>query len=673
MEYDHDHPLIKDIYDARGWDHNDNIPKTTPREEGEMPTFTADVNKKINVVRRRIRKIKRIMRTMKQDDERDREDDENDFLTDLDNEIYIENHRIKILKAAKYKTKNTIREKGGVAIPDTFRKAQPRDDFDKWKGAMDVEWKSFFDKDVVEYVKRSSMPKGSNVVSVRWVYDIKLETDMETVKRYKARLVARGFTQRYGVDYDDIFAPTMNIKSMRILLALAARDGIEVQQYDVSNAFLHASLDKDVFIEQPEGYDDPRYPRGDYVFKLKKAMYGLKNAGRAWSLHLMNALKNLEFKQNSKDDCLWTLRTGNSYIHYLFHVDDIMVVSNDDKLRDEIFEKLKTVMDIRSEGPMIAFLGMRINRTDDGSYSIDQEKYIEKIAARFGVTSNSHKKRKTPGEYGTKLNLDTLPKTNEEKKNALKYDMPALVGALIYTIRTRFDVSYAISDISRFMANWGTLHYEQAIRILEYLYDTRERKILYDRNLLQNELNLTLYVDANYGDDRESLTDDVKWKSQGGFMLFLGGVLVSWGSRRHHIRVLSSMESEYVEASDDSKEVLWARQLLNEVGHKQYKPIVVYEDNTACIDFTKLGRINERNKHIDIRKYFLKQLQNDKIIDIQHISTEIQLADMMTKFILVSSFVTMRDVIFDGIKCHDKYAHSLSAKQIKQQAKQQQA
>ena len=660
--YDHDHSLIKHVYDERGWDHSNNLPSdvNSVRGESASPTFETEVNKKINCVRKRIRKIRKIKTTL--GEERDNGDEpRSKYVDELNDEIEVENLRIKILKSAKFKTNKIIREKGGVEIPDTHRHAEKRQDYPKWLKAMDVEWKSFFDKDVIEYIPRSEI-KGKNIVSVRWVYDIKLETDMETIKRYKARLVARGFTQRYGVDYDEIFAPTMNVKSMRILLALAAREGIEVQQYDVSNAFLHASLDKDVYIEQPSGYDDPRYPRDKYVIKLKRAMYGLKNAGRAWSLHLMSALKKLGFTQNSKDDCLWTYRKGTSYIHYLFHVDDIMAVANDATLRAEIFEKLKSVMDIKDEGPMIAFLGMRITRADDGSYFIDQEKYIEKIAKRFGVDIKQTKKRKTPGDYGSKLTNDMLPKTNQDKKDALNYDMPGLVGALIYVIRTRFDVSYAISDVSRFMGQWGKAHYDHGIRILEYLYQTKDKKIHMNAKLLQGTLKLSLYVDANYGDDRESLTDDVKWKSQGGYLLFLGGVLVSWCSRRHHIRVLSSMESEYVEASDASKEVQWARQLVNEVGHPQTQPTIIYEDNTACINFTKLGKISERTKHIDIRKYYLKQLQRDSIVDITHISTDIQLADMMTKYILVTPFIYMRDKIFNGIECHTTYATSEIAK-----------
>lgn len=662
-EYDHDHNLIKNIYNERGWDHNNNIPSTTSEsggENGASASYDSDINKKINIIRKRIRKIRKIKNKINHTEECENDNQTlSGYARELDDEIFIENQRIKILKSSKHKTKKIIREKGGVVIPDTLRQTKNRTDESRWKEAMDVEWKSFHNKGVIKYVKRKDLPPGSNIVSTRWVYDIKLNSDMETIKRYKARLVARGFTQRYGVDYEEIFAPTMNIKTMRILLALAARDGVEVMQYDVSNAFLHASLDYDVYIEQPEGYDDPRYPRDEYVIKLQRAMYGLKNAGRAWSLHLMDELNKLGFTQNSKDDCLWTLRKGSSYVHYLFHVDDIMDVSNDDKLRNKTFQRLNKVMDIKNEGKLNVFLGMNVERMSDGSYSIDQCKYIEKIAKRFGIDENKKmKKRKTPGDYGSKLTNETLPKTNEQKREALKYDMPALVGALIYCIRTRFDVSYAISDVSRFMAQWGIPHYMHAIRILEYLYQTKDKKIILNKDLLQDKLKLTLYVDANYGDDRDDVMKDVKWKSQGGYMLFLGGALVSWCSRRHHINVLSSMESEYVEASDASKEVLWARQLLNDIGYIQDEPSMIYEDNTACISFTKLGRISERTKHIDIRKYFLKQTYKDKLIDIKHINTDKQLADMMTKYILQGPFMTMRDLCFNGIKNHREYVRS---------------
>ena len=658
-EYNHDHDLIKKVYEERGWNHEDDKPtlSTTVEGENETKSFSTVVNKKINLVRRRIRKIKIIKIQMNDDEEIEHDNEKRDLLNDLDVEIEMENHKIRLLQKSKKFKKKVDSEKGGVKIPQSSRNLDKRPDFKQWKGAMDVEWQAFQDKDVLEPVLRSEA-KGKNIVGVRWVYDLKLDKDQQTILKYKARLVARGFTQKYGVDYDDVFAPTMNIKTMRILLAIAARDNVNVLQYDVSAAFLHAKLEHDVYIEQPEGYDDPRYPRDKYIYKLKRAMYGLKNAGYEWSKHFMNILRNLGFVQNTKDDCLWTFRKGTSYIHYLFHVDDIMAVSNDNKLRDSMYEDVKKQVDIRNEGELSMFLGMNIMRMDDGSFTIDQSKYIEKIANRFGINDSKHmKKRRTPGDFGKKLTLEQLPETLEDKKDAMKYDMPALVGALIYTIRTRFDVSYAISDVSRFMSKWGVEHYKHAIRILEYLYQTRDMKIKINSNYMKDELKLTLYVDANYGDDREHTERDDKWKSQGGYVLFLGGALVSWVSRRHHIRVLSSMESEYIEASDAAKEVIWARQLLHELGYTQHEPTTIYEDNTACINFCKIGRISERTKHIDIKKYYLKEKQKQKLIEMIHVKTDRQLADMMTKYILVNSFVTMRDIIFNGIDDHDKYVN----------------
>ncbi len=455
--YNHNDALIKNIYESREWDHD--IGPTPTSDEGENSKVVAsEIEKKINVIRKRIRKIKiekiRLIEEERMNDRREEKGEELNF------ELEIEEERVRLLKKAKKKKfkKEKEREKGGVSIPTSYRDVCKRDDFAKWKEAMDKERQAFEVRDIFEPTLRSKVKAlGKNVVSVRWVYDIKMNPDMKTIERYKARLVARGFQQRYGVDYDDVFAPTMNIKTMRILLAIAARDNVNVMQYDVSNAFLHASLDHDVYIEQPEGYDDPRYPRDEYVFKINKAIYGLKNAPKAWSQHFMKELCEKGFVQNSKDECLWTYREGDKYIHYLYHVDDIMVVSNDYDLRDNMLAKLKEKIDIREEGEVRKFLAMNVTRLDDGSYTIDQTNYIEKIAKRFGLDEERLKKRKTPGDYGSKLSIDDIPKTNDDKREAMKYDMPALVGALIYTIRTRFDVCYAVSDVSRFMSEWGVV------------------------------------------------------------------------------------------------------------------------------------------------------------------------------------------------------------------------
>lgn len=534
--------------------------------------------------------------------------------------------------------------KGGKKVPETRPEAQ-RDtvSWPKWLDAEEKELQSFEDFKVWRLVPR---PRGKNVIKVRWVYDVKLGDNFE-IKRYKARLVAKGFTQKEGIDFHETFAPTMHIKSMRVLLALAAHDGVDVHQYDVSTAFLHASLDQETYVEQPPGHINPNFP--DHVYMLDKAMYGLRNAPRAWSDHLMNILKDQGYTQSSKDDCLWSKWQGSKYIHLLFHVDDMLCVSNDDAMRDSCYKDLEKKLSLKHEGLVTMFLGVRVSRLPCGGFALDQKHYIEKMAERFLVTDDA-RDVEHPHEYGKpgELSKEQLPKTLEEKRYAAQLEYQALVGCLIYAAKTRVDVQYDVSDVSRFMCGWGKAHWKAALRILRYLYSTRDRALLITKSESPT-LVLTSYADANYGDERESAEADDKWMSQGGYLMFVGGSLVSWSSRRHKCRTLSSMEAEYVEASEAAKEVAWLRVLLEELGHKQLAPTVIHEDNKACISYSKNNTCHDRTKHIDIRAYALRDRVREGMIVLSHIETKHQLADMLTKTQLKRTFMEHRDHIMDGL------------------------
>jgi hypothetical protein len=493
--------------------------------------------------------------------------------------------------------------KAGVEVPETRKEAQTGKYWAQFSDAENVELSSFKKLDVWKLVPK---PKGANVVGTRWVYDVKVDK-LGVVTRYKARLVAQGFSQKKGIDFNETFAPTMHIKTARFLLSLAARENIEVRQYDISTAFLHASLSEEVFVKQPPGHVVSG--KEDWVYKLNKAMYGLKNAPKAYSDHFMQVLKDLGFKQSACDDCLWMLKRGAYYVHYLFHVDDIICVSNSPGMRKTCFEALEERFSggIKDEGPVSKFLGLIIERLKDGSYTLSQQHYIEKMAKQFNIDDNS-RAVDTPGEYNRKLTLDMLPKSPEEKLAAAKLPFQELVGCLIYITKTRPDVAYAISDVARFMSNWGVDHFKAALRILRYLYSTKEKTILLSSSK-DHPLSLSAYCDANYADDRDSGENfDDKWKSQGGYLIYLGGSLISWRSRRHKSRCLSSMESEYMEASEASKEVKHFRTMMREFGYDCSHPSIIYEDNKACIAFSKNNTCHDRTKHIDIRAYALRDM-----------------------------------------------------------------
>ena len=249
---------------------------------------------------------------------------------------------------------------------------------------------------------------------------------------------------------------------------------------------------------------------------LDKAMYGLKNTPRAWSDHLMNILTELGYKQSSKDDCLWSKWHGDKYIHLLFHVDDMLCVSNDDALRDACYKELEAKLSLKHEGLVTIFLGVRVSRLPCGGFALDQKHYIEKMAERFLVTDDA-RLVEHPHEYGKpgELTKEQLPKTIEEKRYAASLDYQALVGCLLYATKTRVDIQYSVSDVARFMCGWGKAHWKAALRILRYLYSTRERALLITKSESPT-LNLACYADANYSDERESPKKDDKWKSQGG-------------------------------------------------------------------------------------------------------------------------------------------------------------
>ena len=328
---------------------------------------------------------------------------------DIDADADIESDISKII-ADKIRVLNII-VKGGVNVPKTRQEAIAGKYWENFSKAEEAELSAFSELKVWELVPK---PKGANVVGTRWVYDVKVDSS-GAVSRYKARLVAQGFSQKEGIDYNETFAPTMHVKTMRVLLALAARENLEVHQYDISTAFLHASLQETVYVRQPKGHVVKG--KEEWVYKLNKAMYGLKNAPKAYSDHFMSVLRDLGFKQSTRDECLWSRREGRYYIHYLFHVDDILCVSNHPPLRQVLFKRLEELFRIRDEGEVDMFLGMKIERLVDGSYSLSQKHYIEQMAERFNIVDNS-REVETPGIYGQKLSKEMCPKTPEDRAKA---------------------------------------------------------------------------------------------------------------------------------------------------------------------------------------------------------------------------------------------------------------
>ena len=535
------------------------------------------------------------------------------------------------------------KESCGHKVPTTLKQCQQHEHWEDFFADMKVEFGNFNKKGVWELVE---LPKGANTVSVRWVWDIKSK-DNVNVDRWKSRLVARGFKQMAGMDFDPglLYAPTMRTKTLRFLLYIAARDGVRPRAYDVSCAFLHADLEEEVYVDQPPMFVVKGQER--LVYKLVKAMYGLKQSPRAFAKHLAKCFKALGFSQSQADECLWYVRNDDgTYLYALYHVDDIIMVTNDDALRTQKFDLLCEVLDIRDEGDANVFTGIKFVYGDDGSIALSQETYIVEVARRFGAEDENGREVLPGGAPECDLSIDDVPTDPEELAEAKKLPYPALVGCLIYATKTRPEVSFAISDVAKYMSRWGRKHYNQAMRILRYLYRSRKKMLTYTKN--DAPVELMAYVDANYGDKRDTGSGD-KWRSQGGYLMYVGGQLISWRSKRHKCVALSSMEAEYVEATSAGQEVIWFRRLLNDFGYAQKEPTVILEDNKACISFSLNHTCHDRSKHIDIRHHWLRSMVEDKIVVLEHLPTNEQVADILTKHVLKKLFLKFRQMMLYGV------------------------
>jgi hypothetical protein len=543
----------------------------------------------------------------------------------------------------------------GVTVPETLRAARKHSQWEKFWEAMNTEFASFHKKKAWRLVPK---PKGAHVVSTRWVFDVKQKDG--AIDRFKARLVARGYTQKEGVDYSlqELYAPTMKGKTLRMLMLLAARDDADVRQFDISVAFLHALLEETVYVSQPEGFVVEG--KEDWVYVLDKAMYGLKQSPRAFGKHLAKCLVKIGFKESEADECLYIRRwKDGTYCYLVYHVDDIITVASNKKRRKQVFQALQMCeLDIRDEGRADRFLGLQFEY-DDEYISITQEHYITKCAEQFNCADGGA--MHTPGraEKEHALSKADLPQTAEEERAASLLPYPALCGSLLYACKTRPDVAFAVSELSQYMSRWGARTYAQAQRVLRYLYHTRHRALRYKRGG-KSEIEIVCYADANYGDSRDTGNDD-KWCSQGGHVVYVAGQLVAWSSKRHRCVTLSSMEAEYVEATKGGQEILWWRRLLEDLGFPQNRPSVLREDNKACIAFSLNHTQHGRSKHIDIRLHWLRKIVQSKQIDMEHVATDDMVADIMTKHLRRPKHDRFTSMLYDGAEKIDKPAYICAA------------
>ena len=485
-----------------------------------------------------------------------------------------------------------------------------------WVLAMQEELNNFKRNEVWTLVPR---PK-QNVVGTKWVFRNK-QDEHGVVTRNKARLVAKGYAQVAGLDFEETFAPVARLESIRILLAYAAHHSFRLYQMDVKSAFLNGPIKEEVYVEQPPGFEDERYP--DHVCKLSKALYGLKQAPRAWYECLRDFLIANAFKVGKADPTLFTKTCNGDLFVCQIYVDDIIFGSTNQKSCEEFSRVMTQKFEMSMMGELNYFLGFQVKQLKDGTF-ISQTKYTQDLLKRFGM--KDAKPAKTP--MGTDGHTDL----NKGGKSVDQKAYRSMIGSLLYLCASRPDIMLSVCMCARFQSDPKECHLVAVKRILRYLVATPCFGLWYPKG---STFDLVGYSDSDYAGCK------VDRKSTSGTCQFLGRSLVSWNSKKQTSVALSTAEAEYVAAGQCCAQLLWMRQTLRDFGYNLSK-VPLLCDNESAIRMAENPVEHSRTKHIDIRHHFLRDHQQKGDIEVFHVSTENQLADIFTKPLDEKTFCRLR-------------------------------
>ncbi|CAL1381811.1 unnamed protein product [Linum trigynum] len=511
-----------------------------------------------------------------------------------------------------------------VSVPASYKQAHGQA---CWDEAMNVEFAALEANHTWDVVPR---PPDCSVIGCRWVYAIKVHPD-GTIERYRARLVAQGFKQEFGIDYDETFAPVAKMQTVRTLLAVAAMRGWSLIQLDVKNAFLHGDLKETIYMECPPGY--LKWDKSK-VCLLRRSLYGLKQAPRAWFEKFHATIHRIGFQQSSNDPSLFTRRTAKGLTVLLLYVDDMVISGDDEEGIQLLTSELRSAFNLKELGDLSYFLGLEVHRSKAG-LMVCQEKYIVDLLETAHM-EDCHPCT-TPMEQNLKLRKtdgDLLPDGSFYR---------SMVGSLIYLTHTRPDILYVVQVVSQFMQATRTTHLAAVNRILRYLRGTQKVGLFFPAS---GALTIEAFADADYASCLDTR------RSTSGWCVKVGHSFISWRCKKQERVSKSSTEAEYRSMSEVTSELVWLRRLLLDLGVECPTPMRLYGDNTSAIRIATNPVLHDRTKHIEVHVHYIRQLVSEGIVALSYVTSEEQTADLLTKAV--------------GTARHWFLAHKLMLRQLHQ-------
>ncbi len=465
-------------------------------------------------------------------------------------------------------------------------------------------------------------------IACRFVFKRKRGAN-RSITKFKARLVAKGFRQIKGTNFFETYSPVAKMSTLRIIIAIAAINGLYLHQIDFSTAYINADLEETIYMTPPPNM---QLEKG-YSLRLLKSIYGLKQAGLNWHLCISKFLMELGFHQCVSDTCTFVRDVNTeSFVIIVLYVDDLIIGSKDLNVIKDLKRKIAQKYEIEDLNELEYYLGINIKRIEDG-YVMSQKTYIEKLIAKHRLELAVNTSSPLPTTF--KYDPDEI---NHLKPSQLQYvvNFPTrqIVGELNHiAIATRPDIAFAVNYIARFQDSPNLSTCKALRHILKFLNSTKDHHLKFSGRVN----SLVGYSDADWAGD------PINRKSTSGYIFYLGNSPISWQSRLQPTVALSTTEAEYIALTAASQEAIWIRSLLREWGLTMNMPTTIWSDNTGAIQITYSPTNHRRTKHIDIKFHYIRNLVKSNKIVVDKIHTSEMLADVLTKNVSTQVQLNLRD------------------------------
>jgi hypothetical protein len=515
----------------------------------------------------------------------------------------------------------------GSNIPKTYNDAKKHPDWKDWWSAMYTELNNMETKGVWEITKRNQVPNNRKIIGNRWVFAKKDDG------RFRARTVAKGFSQIPGQDFQENHAPVVNDTTFHLVLSLKILFGLEAGQFDIETAFLYGDLEETLWMEFPQGYEEFLKEKHNKIIEqsafcllLKKALYGLVQAARQWWKKFKEIMATLSFYPSMADPCLFVKKSTTKEVisFVILYVDDGGIIGTKEII-DKLVNALSKDFKVKYLGEMEHFVGCHlIQSVKKDIIWIHQPKLLKNLKEHFGEMVKEKRVYKTPGAPKTviirPMKDDPLISVEDQKK------FRSGVGMLLYLVKhSRPDIANAVRELSKVADGATQAHWKAMMRVIKFVIDTENYGLKIKPYKDKKGFHLEGICDSEYAGDKDSRI------SVYGYILYFCGAPVAWKSKAGRSVTLSSTEAEYFAVSEIAKEAIFIKQVLESMNINFNYPIEIKVDNVGAIYLANNYATSQRTKHIDIRAHFVREFIEDGIIKVVFVKSEDNDADIFTK------------------------------------------